>query len=86
MDGSSTDRTARWNSKRGIDGGLMKKSDNLPVVRTIIDVSSVNEYSGKISPNGGKLLMPKTEIPGIGFFALSQETEGNVFGMMQENR
>lgn len=72
--------------KRGIDGGLMKKSNNLPAIRNVIDVSSVDEYSGKISSNGGKLLMPKTEIPGIGFFALFQDTEGNVFGMMQENR
>src|SRR5688572_28512484 len=72
--------------ERGIDGGLMKKSDNFPAMRNVIDVSSVDEYSAKISSNGGKLLMPKTEIPGIGFFALFQDTEGNVFGIMQESR
>jgi predicted enzyme related to lactoylglutathione lyase len=73
-------------SERGIDGGLMKRSDNLPTIRNVIDVSSIDEYSAKITSNGGKLLMPKTEIPGIGFFSLFQDTEGNVFGMMQENR
>ena len=72
--------------ERGIDGGLMKKSNNLPAMRNVIDVTSIEEYSEKVSSKGGKLLMPKTEIPGVGFFALFEDMEGNVFGMMQENR
>ena len=61
-------------SERGIDGGLMKRSDNLPTIRNVIDVSSVDDYSTKITSNGGKLLMPDRDtrhrlfllIPGYG--------------------
>lgn len=29
--------------------------------------------------------MPKTAIPGIGYHAYCQDTEGNVFGIMEED-
>ena len=32
---------------------------------------------------GGKLVMAKTPIPTIGYFAYLQDTEGNLFGVMQ---
>lgn len=36
----------------------------------------------KIEPNGGKIIMPKTEIsPEMGFFALFMDTEGNRLGL-----
>ncbi len=30
--------------------------------------------------------MPKTTLPGVGYLAYCQDTEGNVFGVMQEDR
>lgn len=36
----------------------------------------------KVEPNGGKILVPKTEIsPEMGFFALFTDTEGNKMGL-----
>ena len=67
----------------GIDGGLMRRGEQLPSTRNVISVTSVDDYVAKIKSAGGKVPMPKTEIPGIGFFALCQDTEGNVFGIMQ---
>lgn len=29
--------------------------------------------------------MPKTPVPGIGWFATCQDTEGNVFGIMESD-
>jgi len=34
---------------------------------------------------GGKLIMPKTPIPTVGYFAYCQDTEGNLFGVMQSD-
>jgi predicted enzyme related to lactoylglutathione lyase len=30
--------------------------------------------------------MPKTPIPGVGWFATCQDTEGNTFGIIEEDR
>ncbi|MCA1556519.1 MAG: VOC family protein [Acidobacteria bacterium] len=70
----------------GIDGGLMKRSDNpLPPTSATntIDVPSVDDYAQKITEHGGKVVMPKGAVPGIGYIAYCEDTEGNVFGIMQ---
>jgi len=70
----------------GIDGGLMKRSDN-PLPQTsatnTIDVPSVDDYAQKITEHGGKVRIPKGAVPGIGYIAYCEDTEGNVFGIMQ---
>ena len=69
----------------GINGGLAKKGESgMPNMNTI-GVSSVDQYSKMIEDNGGKVLMPKTPIPGIGWFVTCQDTEGNTFGIIEQN-
>ncbi|HYG10225.1 MAG TPA: VOC family protein [Pyrinomonadaceae bacterium] len=70
----------------GINGGLMKRADNpLPPFSTIntIDVPSVDDYTQKIEERGGKVVMPKGAVQGIGYIAYCEDTEGNIFGIMQ---
>lgn len=69
----------------GIDGGLMKRSDNPLPTATIntIDVPSVDDYTQKITEHGGKVVVPKGAVQGIGYVAYCEDTEGNVFGIMQ---
>ena len=67
----------------GIDGGLMKRMNPSATTINTIGVPSVDEYLAKIEKNGGKAVVPKAAIPGIGWFAYCQDTEGNVFGIMQ---
>ena len=67
----------------GIDGGIMKKMDNLPGVINTVDVDSVDEYVEKITAAGGGVVVPKMAIPTIGYFAYCRDTEGNVFGIME---
>ena len=69
----------------GINGGISKKGESgMPNMNTI-SVASVDQYSKMIVDKGGKVLMPKTPIPGIGWFANCQDTEGNTFGIMQND-
>lgn len=69
--------------KPGINGAIMRRNPiNGPTTNTI-DVPSVDEFAAKITANGGKIIAPKMPIPGVGWFAYCQDTEGNIFGIMQ---
>jgi hypothetical protein len=69
----------------GINGGISKKGESgMPNMNTI-GVPSVDEFSNRVKDKGGKVLQPKTAIPGIGWFATCQDTESNIFGIMQSD-
>ena len=67
----------------GVNGGMMKRQhpEHKPV--NYIAVESVDEYTKKIETLGGKVLVPKMEVPGIGWWALALDPEGNQFGILE---
>ncbi|HVK04790.1 MAG TPA: VOC family protein [Armatimonadaceae bacterium] len=71
----------------GIDGAFMKPcaeggfAPRTPVCT--IDVPSVDEALAKIEASGGKVVMPRMEVPGVGFLAYFADTEGVISGIMQ---
>ncbi|HEX5520032.1 MAG TPA: VOC family protein [Candidatus Nitrosocosmicus sp.] len=67
----------------GLGGGLMKRQSPQHTVTNFITVSSIEEYSSNIEQSGGKVIMPKTEIPNMGFFAVFLDTENNMFGIFE---
>ncbi len=67
----------------GVNGGLMKKQNPEHKAVNYIQVESVDEYSKKIESLGGKIVVPKMEIPGIGWWALALDPEGNQFAILQ---
>jgi predicted enzyme related to lactoylglutathione lyase len=67
----------------GINGGIMKRRDPRGSVYNSIEVSSVDDYASKVETNGGKIVVPKMAIPGMGNLAYCQDTEGTVFGIVQ---
>ncbi len=70
----------------GIDGAIVRRSLG-PAAMTVntIDVPSVDVFTRKVTDAGGKIVMPKTIIPGVGYLAYCADTEGNTFGMMQSD-
>jgi uncharacterized protein len=64
----------------GIDGAIMKRPG--PVTNSIL-VDSIDEYMTKVEQHGGTIVVPKTEIPGMGFYANFTDTEGNIHGLWQ---
>jgi len=68
---------APWNN-----GGLMKNTQVKTTTNTI-GVESVDAAVETVTKAGGKLVMPKTPIPTVGYFAYLTDTEGNLFGVMQ---
>jgi len=67
----------------GIDGGIAKREDSNAHIMNFIDVPSIDECAKKITSNGGKVIQPKQTIPGVGYVLIFQDTEGNMFGILQ---
>ncbi len=69
----------------GIDGALTRRSEGFMSTVNTVGVGSLEESVAKIQAAGGKILMPKSAIPGFGWLAYAQDTEGNNFGVMQDD-
>ena len=69
----------------GINGGISKRQDPAQSMINTIGIVSLDEFVEKVPAAGGKIVAPKTAIPGVGYFALCQDTEGNNFGLMEED-
>ena len=68
---------------KGVGGGMAKKEDPSKRPMNYISVESVDEYSGKVEELGGKIIVPKQTVPGMGHFAVALDPEGNIFGLWE---
>jgi len=66
-----------------INGGMMKRTDKVKSPVITINVDSVDEHTKKVIQAGGKVVMPKMEVHGIGYYAYVTDTEGNVIGLWE---
>jgi predicted enzyme related to lactoylglutathione lyase len=69
----------------GIDGGLAMRMGSTSGFENTISVDSVDDYTAKIEARGGKVIRPKMGIPGVGWLVYCQDTEGNAFGLMEDD-
>jgi uncharacterized protein len=69
----------------GINGGFMRKQGPVSGTTNTIDVDSLDESVKSVKNAGGKVVMEKTPIPTVGYFAYLQDPEGNIFGVMQRD-
>ena len=69
--------------RSGVNGGMMKKQNPEHKPVNYILVESVDEYVRKIESLDGKIVVPKMEVPGIGWGALALDPEGNQFAILQ---
>jgi predicted enzyme related to lactoylglutathione lyase len=67
----------------GINGGLTRRMQPGAGTCNTIGVASVDDAIASIAKSGGKNVVPKKPIPGVGYLAYCADTEGNVFGIMQ---
>jgi uncharacterized protein len=51
---------------KALGGGMMKRMHSEHQVTNYIDVKSVDEYSSKVQKIGGKVVVPKMAVPGMG--------------------
>jgi len=66
-----------------LGGGLAPIGDNMPAGSTMVHVETedIEATLAKVASLGGKQLVPKTEIPGMGWFALFVDLSGNTVGL-----
>ena len=67
------------------DGAIMKKMCPEHPVTNYILVDSVSRASAKVEKLGGKVHKAKTAVPQMGYFAICQDTENNVFALWERS-
>jgi predicted enzyme related to lactoylglutathione lyase len=87
VDGWGTEKY--WLTMKGvqeqppISGAILKRVPPFYNVVSPINVKSVDEFAERIEASGGKIVQPKTAIPGSGWVAYFSDTEGNVQGIYE---
>lgn len=72
-----------YEEKGAINGGLFKRDKDLQNPVITIGVPSIDEFVKKIEAAGGKIIVPKGEVPDMGYYAYFRDTEGNIMGMWE---
>ncbi len=67
----------------GINGAIMHARPEWQRVVNTIDVEDLDATVAKVEANGGRVVQPRMAVPGIGYMAYCQDTEGIIFGLMQ---
>lgn len=66
-----------------INGGMILRNDVSKAPNITLHVPSIEDYAERIKKAGGSQIKPKTTIQG-GSFAYFKDTEGNVFGLWED--
>lgn len=75
--------TTKAEGEGGINGAIMKREHPGQAPINIIDVPDLDAFMDKIVALGGKKVTEKMPVPGVGWAAYAEDTEGNVFGLLQ---
>lgn len=87
------DRVFDWNFREAMPGytlieglgGIFAAPDpQMPTVITpYVNVRDLGETEGKITAAGGRIHKSKQEVPGMGWFTLFSDPDGNIIGLWQ---
>jgi uncharacterized protein len=53
------------------------------MTQVTVEVSDLDDVLARVAANGGSILEPRTEIPGVGWYATCAEPGGLKFGLIQ---
>lgn len=67
----------------GINGGLMKCRDLGQPIGNYINCENLEATMEMISKNGGQIVVPKSPVPTMGWFAFFKDPDGNIVGIWQ---
>lgn len=74
----------------GINGGLIRRRGPRPEkgqpmngFACTVDVANLDDDLARAGELGAEVVVPKMAIPGVGWLAYIEDTEGNIVGMMQ---
>ncbi|MBX3348744.1 MAG: VOC family protein [Nitrospira sp.] len=67
------------------DGGMMPRMHPQQPITNYVSVPSVSKAATKVEKLGGTVCKQKTAVPGMGYFAICLDTEGNTFALWEMN-
>lgn len=75
----------------GIDGGLMKRpapinGDSVIAFVCTVSVTPLKEYINRIVDAGGRIVVDRMALTGVGWISYAKDTEGNFFAIMEADR
>jgi predicted enzyme related to lactoylglutathione lyase len=70
----------------GIDGGIAPRAADWQRITCFIDVVSLAATLAKVQAQGGRVIQPKLVIPGEGYVATCEDTEGNIIGVIERSQ
>jgi predicted enzyme related to lactoylglutathione lyase len=79
----ATNEKRRPTEPGAINGGLFPRPKEAPHPVIYVGVASIDETLKKAQAAGGKVVTPKTPIPGMGAYARVSDPEGNVVGLFE---
>jgi predicted enzyme related to lactoylglutathione lyase len=77
--------TTNLDGTPGVGGGMGKRMEPSQRMLNYFGVPSIDAAMKQVVHLGGKLLTEKMAVPGMGFLATCMDTEGNLFGLWEEN-
>ena len=76
----------------GINGAIMQRQGEAPAEGAAINayactmsVDDLDRSIEKVMQAGGTITLEKMPVPGVGWMCYAKDTEGNIFGMMQDD-
>ncbi len=69
----------------GIDGAFGRRRSPEDVAVDTIGVDDIDRHVRLIKDNGGEIVRSKSAVPGVGWLVYFKDTEGNLWGMMQDD-
>ena len=71
-------------SEGGIGGGIGQSNSNAPAYLSLyVQVNDLQAYLDRAEKLGGRTIVPPTEIPNTVTFAMFQDPEGNMIGLLK---
>jgi len=67
------------------DGGMMERQSPHHTITNYVGVASAAKAAEKVQKLGGKIIMPKSAVPHMGYFVICQDTENNMFALWERN-
>ena len=77
--------TTNLDGTPGIGGCMGKRMDPSQRMMNYFGVASLDASMKQVKSLGGKVITEKMAVPGMGFLANCMDTEGNIFGLWEEN-
>jgi len=77
--------TGAGDEKGGIDGAITKRMAHEANTINVINVQSLSETMAMVRENGGETIAESITVPGIGYMTYCLDSEGNTFGLLQED-